>query len=358
MKQLFLIFALTASVSLFAAEPVFVDARQFPLLGSVVNDTSTTVYQRLPDSLATQIRPELADLGNDPAGMSIRFASNSTKIALKWNSTKAFRMNHMTPTGISGLDLYALVEGQWTFVGSGRPGVHDKKCKSTVIQNMTPEMREYMLFLSLYDGVDSLYIGIDSTAVITAPALDIPRRDKPIVMYGTSILQGGCASRPGMAHTNILQRMLNREVYNLGFSGNGRLDVEIARLMTTIDAGLYVLDALPNNTTEQLKENIDPFFRILRDARPEVPILFVESPIFPNSRFDNEVKEALAVKNAALREYYDSLVASGETGIYYFEGERVFGDNSELTVDCNHFTDYGFQHFATQLAPILQNICK
>ncbi len=358
MKQLFLIFTLIASISLFAQDPVFVDARQFPLLGTVFNDTSTTVYQRLPDSLAQQIRPELFDLGMNPAGMSIRFASNSTKIALKWNSAKAFRMNHMTPTGISGLDLYSLVDGEWIFVGSGRPGVNKKECKSTIIENMTPEMREYMIFLSLYDGVDSLYIGIDSTAVIAQPMVDVPRREKPIVMYGTSILQGGCASRPGMAHTNILQRMLNREIYNLGFSGNGRLDVEIARLMATVDAGAYVIDALPNNTTEQLKENIDPFFRILRNARPEVPVLFVESPIFPNSRFDNQVKEMLVEKNAALRSYYDSLVASGEKEIYYFEGERVFGGCSEYTVDCNHMTDYGFQYFATQLAPILENICK
>lgn len=70
--------------------------------------------------------------------------------------------------------------------------------------------REYMLYLSLYDGVTSLAIGVDSLSYISQPELDSPIHEKPVVCYGTSILQGGCASRPGMAHTNILSRWLNR----------------------------------------------------------------------------------------------------------------------------------------------------
>ena len=129
--------------------------------------------------------------------MAIRFRSNSTTIAAKWEALINFHMNHMTDTGAKGLDLYCLQKnGEWRFVNSGRP--NGKTNQATIIANMQPEEREYMLYLPLYDGLVSLSIGIDSLATIDQPLIDYPIRQKPIVFYGTSILQGGCASRPGM----------------------------------------------------------------------------------------------------------------------------------------------------------------
>ena len=107
----------------------------------------------------------------------------------------------------------------------------------------------------------------------------------PLFFHGTSILQGGCASRPGMAHTNILERWLNRECINLGFSGNALLDLEIAELIATVDASMFVLDFLPNATVEQMKERAEKFYSIVRSKHPDTPILFVEDPIFTHSRF-------------------------------------------------------------------------
>lgn len=180
-------------------------------------------------------------------------------------------MNHMTPTGIKGLDLYCLQDGKWIFAGSGRP--QGKVNKATIVSNMLPEEREYLLYLSLYDGVTSLSIGVDSLAEITQPAVDLPQREKPVVFYGTSILQGGCASRPGMAHTNILERWLNRECINLGFSGNALLDLEIADVIAGVDASMFVLDFVPNATVEQMKERADKFYTIIRSKHPDTPVL-------------------------------------------------------------------------------------
>ena len=110
-------------------------------------------------------------------------------------------------------------------------------------------------------------------------------RKKPVVFYGTSILQGGCASRPGMAHTNILERWLNRECINLGFSGNALLDLEIAYVMAGVDASVFVLDFVPNAGVEQIKERAGEFYSIIRSKHPDTPVLFVEDPIFTHSRF-------------------------------------------------------------------------
>mgnify|MGYP000379300721 CR=1 FL=1 len=220
--------------------------------------------------------------------MAIRFRSNSTTIAAKWEALINFHMNHMTDTGAKGLDLYCLQKnGEWRFVNSGRP--NGKTNQATIIANMQPEEREYMLYLPLYDGLVSLSIGIDSLATIDQPLIDYPIRQKPIVFYGTSILQGGCASRPGMAHTNIISRRLNRECINLGFSGNALLDYEIAEVMSSVDAGVYVLDFVPNASSDQIYEKMETFYRILRDKHPRTPIIFIEDPVFTHALFDKKI---------------------------------------------------------------------
>lgn len=353
-KLLSLLIALGFCANVQGADMVYYNMSSFPLLGTVVHGGKTQ-YTRLPDSLSKVCRPPLWDLGYNTAGMSIRFASNSTKIAAKWNSRNTFSMNHMTPVGIRGLDLYALQDdGTWTFVNSARPRLNKKTSETTIISDMIPKMREYMLFLPLYDGIDSLYIGVDSLSSVMMPMSPTPVRAKPIVFYGTSITQGGCANRPAMCHTNILQRWLNREVYNLGFSGNGQLDYEIADLMGNIDAGMYILEFLPNVTYDQMNERMDKFYKILRAKRPNVPILFVETPPFPHRRFNQEVFKKVSQKDACLNAYFKELKHRGEKNIYYLRSTKQLGDDNEATVDGNHFTDLGFERYSKVLYPIIK----
>lgn len=335
---------------------VYHDARQFPVLGTVVPVEEG--YTRFPDSLKNQVERELLyTLGTNTAGMAIRFSSDATALSAKWVSTLELEMNHMTPVGIRGLDLYTLDDNsEWTFVSSVRPTCNKKASQYSIVSGMERKMREYLLYLPLYDGIDSLYIGIDSAAVIQMPNVDLPVREKPIVVYGTSITQGACASRPGMAYTNILEREMNREFYNFGFSGNGQLDMEVAQLLVTIDAGLYIMDCLPNNTAERLNERLEPFYRYLREHRPDVPILFVESPLFPIIRYNQGTADAINAKNEVLREFYEKIKAEGAQNIYYMEAEEVFGGNTEFTVDNYHFTDLGFRYFADKLKPIINTI--
>lgn len=355
MKRLLCLLALPVLLTLGAraAEPKYVSLEEFLVYGTLAPDAAKK-YSRLPDELKDSIRKDLWDLGLHSAGLSIRFASDASEIRLRWKSLNKFNMNHMTPTGIRGLDLYVMQpDSTWTTLGSARPSLSNKKSTSTIVKDMKPEMREYMLFLSLYDGVDSVYIGVDSCANVVMPRVDLPRR-RPVVMYGTSILQGGCATRPGMAHTNILQRELNREVVNLGFSGNARLDPEIARLMASADASVYVIDCLPNCTAQALEEKLEPFYRILRAGRPATPVVFVESPMFPVSRFSTEVDSTLTHKNAVLRQIYERIAAN-DPNVEYFEAARVLS-NPEATVDNYHFTDTGFSDFATAMLPMLRRL--
>lgn len=339
-----------------APQPVYTDASAFPLYGKVTEQTSA-LYERLPIELKGVSRDPVWYLGTHSAGLFIRFRSNSTSIHVKWESTYNNTMTHMTDTGTKGLDLYALVDDEWRHVCSAQP--QGKTSERKMIANMDPVEREYMLYLSLYDGVKSLEIGVDEGATLDQPAVDRPSREKPIVMYGTSILQGGCANRAGMAHTNIISRRLDREVINLGFSGNALLDLEIAELMASVeDPGLYVMDYAPNAWAETIDEVGEKFFRIIRDAHPDVPVVFIEDVIFPFSIFDNRILAEVTKKNQAQKRLFDKLKKSGEKRIYYISAEGMIGEDGEATVDGTHFTDLGMMRYVDHVLPTLKKALK
>lgn len=350
-------FAMTIlSGSASAQNVVYTDASVFPLYGKVSEQTNER-YERLPSSLEGVSREPVWYLGRHSAGLFIRFRSNSTSIHARWESTFNNTMTHMTDTGTKGLDLYALVDGEWRHVCSAQP--QGKKSERCIIANMDPVEREYMLYLSLYDGVKSLEIGVDEGSMLDLPAVDRPSREKPVVMYGTSILQGGCANRPGMAHTNIIGRRLDREVINLGFSGNALLDMEIAELMASVDdPGLYVLDYVPNASADAIDQVGEHFFRRIRDAHPEVPVVFIEDVIFPHTIFDNKILEEVTKKNVAQKRLFKKLKQSGEKRIYYISAEGMIGDDGEATVDAIHFTDLGAMRYVDHVLPFIKRALR
>lgn len=332
------------------------DADALPLIGKA-HDGSEARYRRFPDSLQAVSRPPLWELSRNSAGMAIRFRAASSVIAARWTNNHPWGMNHMTDTAIRGLDLYTLDGGVWRFVNSGRPS-DEAFTQGVIVAGMEPVEREYMLYLPLYRDITKLEIGVDSLSTVEQPKVDLPRREKPVVMYGTSILQGACASRPGMAFTNIIGRRLDREVINLGFSGNALLDMEVARLMARVDAGCYVLDYVPNASVRQIDELGEKFFYIIRNARARVPVIFVEDPIYPHSRYDRRMAREIEAKNAALRALFDDLKRRGERNIEYVSSRRMVGEDGEATIDGIHFTDLGMVRYADLMTPYVERALK
>lgn len=314
----------------------------FLIEGTAVADSlKESPYDRMPASYKEKLRPPVWDLSKSSAGITVRFRSNSTTIHAKWELLNNFNMNHMAATGIKGLDLYTRNKNNWRYVNTARPTA--KKNEVMLINNMTAVMREYKFFLPLYDGIVQLEIGIDSSAVMKKPA---PANQKPVVFYGTSITQGGCASRPGMVYTSIISRKLDRECINFGFSGNGRMEKPVAELMAATDALFYVIDCVPNMSLEQMNTNPDSLVAIIRHKRPATPIVFVESIMYAKTFLDDKLKTEIEEKNAALKNQYKKLLGKGYRNIFYIESKQALGDDHEATVDGVHFTDLGFMRFA------------
>lgn len=330
------------------------DASQFEILGRVYPD-SLPIYSRIPAFRKNVTRYEVYELGQHSAGISIRFRSDSPDILLKWNTVFNNHMTHMADIGTRGLDLYVLADdGKWRYLGPGRP--MGNPTYYTAAANMEPKMREYMIHLSLYDQVDRLEIGIDEGYTIEQPQVASPRRGKPVVIYGTSLAHGATASRPGMAASNILQRELDCEFINLGFSANGKLDYEIAEMMAEVDAAAYIMDNIPNSSVDQINNKTEKFVKILRDRHPDVPLIFIEDPKFPGIPLNKKTTFEVERKNRAIREVYERMVANGLDNTYYVEQINLQPEDGDATSDEYHYTDIGFRKYCDTLLPILREI--
>jgi len=333
----------------------YTDAKELTLLGKGFENTDS-YYTRLPVDQKDEFRPELWSLGKNSAGLAVRFSSNSTAIAVKWTVMNDFTMNHMPSTGIKGVDLYTLEnDGKWYYMGTGRPTAKDNA--SVLISSMDATQREYILYLPLYDGTVSVSIGVDSTANLTKPQKDVlVKQDngEAILVYGTSITQGGCASRPGMVYTSILERMLQREVINLGFSGNAKMDKSIAKAICKVNANTVVLDCLPNTTAQMLRDSAYTFIKMILDAKPDVKIYMVENPRFPYLRYDQERIKELSEENIVWKALYERFRHEKHRNIYFIPGKNLSGTDNEATVDGVHMTDLGFMRYAKEFAKVLK----
>ncbi len=328
----------TSATSEPESELLWYDAKQLTLEGMGWRESEAT-YQRLPDRAKGKVTDMVWTLCGNTAGICVRFVTDSKVIGAVWDGGGA--MNHMAATGNSGLDLYRRRDGAWEFAGVGRPAT--SRTTAVVARGLAGEFTEYMLYLPLYHGVSELKIGVSSGAAIAPAPL---RKGKPLVFYGTSITQGGCAARAGMCHAAMLGRWLDREVINLGFSGSGKMEPIMADLLVELDPAVYVLECLPNMTTEMVRERIEPFVLRLREARPDTPVLLV----------DNPVASADGPGNVALQEAYERLLVRGVEGLYRLYGKGQLACRENGTVDGVHPTDLGFLTMAEAYEPVLAEI--
>lgn len=311
-------------------------------------------FDRLPAKAEKMVRPAVWGLSRDSAGICVRFVTNAPEIHARWTlRSKRLEMVHMPATGVSGLDLYVQgKDGKWRWLGIGRPT--GQTSEAVLVDGIPAGERNYLLYLPLYNGVTAVEVGIAKKYQLAKAEARSAQRQKPIVFYGTSITQGGCASRPGMVHTAILGRWLDYPVINLGFSGNGRMEPEIGQLMSEIDAAAYVIDCLPNMNGKEVSERTEPLVRQLRQARPQTPIVLVEDRSYTNSFLRKGLRQRNEENRAALRSAFEKLKKAQVTNLYYIPGEDLLGDDTEGTVDSSHPTDLGFLRQAEAFQRVLR----
>lgn len=348
MRKIFILWLFGAWVQQTAGQVVWNDPMEAgdPLLwGQCWQDELCGSYARLSERIRPQVRPALWELSTHSAGLFLRFQTDASVIRVRYGVDGSTAMPHMPATGVSGVDLYvAGKDEKWHFAARNIDWVFSDTVKFDFRGSAAafPEgENEYMLYLPLYNRLNWLEVGVDSSAGFRW----IPPHDDrlPIVAYGTSILQGGCASRPGMAWTNILSRKLGCTVMNFGFSGNGQMDPEVVAQLAEIDTRLYLIDCIANMLSMDDSTFIARFRQGVASlrGRSDAPILLAEYAGGINAYSDPRA----AAKNALLRRCYDDLRAEGVRGLYYLAAVEVaFPD--EGTVDGVHPNDLGMDAVA------------
>lgn len=337
----------------------YVDGFSLKIVGKYHREKN---YNRLPAKFEKIVSPVVWNLSKNSSGISIRFTTNSPVINAKWTLTKYPRRANMAQIGTSGLDLYCMVDGKWQYVNSGIPSGLDNE--RILITDMDTSYKEFLLNLPLYDGVENIEIGINPDFYISAPKNSFYKINKPIVFYGTSITQGGSASRPGMAYPSIISRKLFVETVNLGFSGNGKFESSVGQALCEIDASLFVIDCTPNSHPDVIKNNTAKLLQQIRDCRPDTPILLVESIIREYSYFKQAdestfgSRKYISVQNNELKKSFNKAKSMGIEEIYYLESDGLIGYDHEGTIDGTHLTDLGFYRFADKIETKIIEILK
>jgi len=313
------------------------------------------VYRRLPLNPDWEIRDAVDQLANHTAGGQLRFRTNSQRILVKVELRERSGMYHMPATGQSGFDLYMLNEEGQKYRRTTRFPHDSISYQAELYNTNNPETGVFTLNFPLYNGVNSVLIGLEQGSLVEAP----PPFKHPgkIVVYGTSITQGGCVGRPGMAYTNILSRDLDMQFVNLGFSGNGRGEPALAHLINEIpDTRMIVLD-YEANAGLSMKETLGPFVDVLRDMHPDIPILIVSKIRYAyNQEGSTSYKQWMELRDFQ-KELVNKRKGAGDKHIYFLDGSTILGDDyDECTVDGVHPNDLGSFRIAEVLEPVIESI--
>ena len=321
-------------------------------------------FLRLPKDIAKQTSEGVDILNDNTAGGRIRFKTNSQYIAIKSINTNCGIMQHMTIVGEYGYSIYIngkyyqKIAPAWTNVKLEEPSVEfDGIFKTTPYFNN--EVYDVEIFMPLYSGVKNVFIGLKEDSIIM-PANPY-KHQKPILFYGSSITQGGCASRPGNDYISHLSRKLNSDILNLGFSGNGKAEKVICEYMASLNPSIYVLDYDHNApSVEHLKETHYPLYETIRKVHKDTPIVFISKPDFKMCCYYVTKIEENAMRRQVIIDSYERAKANGDNNVYFIDGETLFMDDDfdSCTVDGCHPNDLGFFRMAQVIYPVLKNILE
>lgn len=311
-------------------------------------------FFRLPVRVKGKVREPVWELGTMPSGGRVRFKTDSANLKLRIKHSRAeTAMAHMCSVGVSGIDLYEGPPDRMVYWTSSKAIKPREIYEVVYLANLPRQMREFTLYLPTYNDLVHLEIGLDADAKIEKPSPF--RLAKPVVIYGTSITQGGCSSRGANGYVPLVGRMLGVDVINLGFSGNGRSDLEVAELMTEIDAACYVNDCVANMNIEGMKERYEAFNAILRTKRPEVPLLFMTSIHFGNENYLDSPRHEET--NAFVKATYEKFRARDPGKVHFLECRDIISAGPDHpSVDGAHLTDLGYWRMAQGMAPVLGKI--
>ena len=304
-------------------------------------------FRRMKEDVAKSVSDGVYWLHSNTAGGRVKFKTDSRYVAIHTKMSHIGKMPHFALTGSSGFDLYVSEKYYASFV----PPFEINDGYEGVIEFGSKKMREITINFPLYSDVNELYIGVEKNAKIEKA--DCYKIDKPIVYYGSSITQGGCASRPGNAYEAIVSQKLSVDHINLGFSGNAKAEKEISDYICSLDMSAFVYDYDHNAPTAQhLESTHERMFKEIREAKPNLPIIMMSRPKY-NLTKDEKIRLEI------IKRTYENAKNNGDQNVYLIDGKTLMKlCHDEGTVDACHPNDLGFYSMAQAVIKVLKNQIK
>lgn len=329
---------------------IWLDASQEPF--KVYGASSCNPYIRMPLDIAEKVSPGVLGLTKNTAGIRIRFKTDSSYIAIHCERNYNGNMPHMPFTGSNGFDLYTYSDktNNQAYLKTFTPPLDSSKGYSSYV-DVKSGMTEFILNFPLYSTVDKLFIGVCKDAHFEEPSNYM--NDSPVVFYGSSITQGGCASRPGNCYQNFLSRALNLDYINLGFSGSGKAEDEILDYMANLKMSVFVSDYDHNAPDANYLESTHyKLYKAIRAKNPDIPYIMISRPDY---NIGNSLDDA---RRNVIFETFIKAKNDGDKNVYLVDGASLFAGDEwfACTVDGTHPNDLGFYRFGSALTPVFKKI--
>ncbi|MDF3129483.1 SGNH/GDSL hydrolase family protein [Kiritimatiellaeota bacterium B1221] len=322
------------------AAPLEISGRAF--------ENTATPFQRLPEAAAAVVPEKVQHLSEMSAGLYIDFCTDSTEI---WARLELLPNPDQEHVGFPhSVDLYTHDRERWQWTGILRE-MKRPLTEGRLVAGLSEQEKNFRLYLPHAGKIKQLEIGIIEGACFYQQKAD-PRL--PVVCYGTSIVHGFSASRPGMTMPAQLGRRLNTPVVNLGIAGNARMDPELIPFMKQIEASVLTVDCLPNMSPDLVKERTIPFITAIRESHPERPIVLVENIVYQATHGLSDKRGGWGPKNDELKKQFATLISAGMPHLYYLNGEGLLGTDGEATVDGTHPSDLGMMRLTTAYESVLR----
>ena len=332
------------------------DVRKAPFqIYGLYQPQTEPVFKRIPTDVAEKTSDGVRDLSFHTAGGRVRFSTDSPYVVIKAVMPKATHFSHMPLTGTSGFDLYIDSPNgcESLYLRTFVPPYHMTQGYESKLALPGTGMRYVTVNFPLYNAVSDLYIGVAKGSALGAGA---PYRDiAPIVYYGSSITQGGCASRPGNAYQSIISRMLCVDHINLGFSGNGKAEDTIVSYMAGLHMSAFVCDYDHNApNAAYLRATHQKMYDAIREKNPTLPYIMISRPDYFHGEEDSIARRQVVVDT------YHYAIAKGDRNVYFIDGSSVFRGPMEdsCTVDGCHPNDLGFSKMADAVACVLKRAMR
>ena len=311
-----------------------IESSPFKIYGVKMGDDGK--YHRMPFEIAEKVSDGVKVLSSNTAGGRIKFKTNSPYIVVKAKLGKYWHMYHFPACGNYGFDIYDGKE----YKGTVRP--IERPIEFEGIEGLGAGEHDITVNMPLYSDVCEVLIGLSADAEISFPDEYKHAANAPVVFYGSSITQGGCASRPGMSYQAILERELGFDYINLGFSGSAKAEDVIIEYIAGLNMGIFVYDYDHNApSVEHLADTHEKMFLAIREKHPDMPIIFMSRP----STIDKKRREI--IENT-----YNNAIARGDKNVYIVKPAEL--NKKDGTVDGCHPNDLGFYYMAKDLSPILK----